>query len=191
MEEEKNWWALAVNDKESRILHCTKNEMHDRSMFLWSSLSCRYETKEELIKEEGIPDEPCRECGQIFSTNYQEDTKANILKDNICFTCYFWKSKLSIKDDPCTVRINGVHYFIGDNNSSKHAFKGFGGREFNIRFNDGRLVTTCNLWCQGDISDHFKERLPDNATFVEVKHTKRDEILEKLIPNAKDNENAE
>ena len=188
--EKKKWWALAVNDKESRILHCTYDEMHSKSMFPWSSLSCRYETREELIKEQGIPDEPCRECGQIFSTTYMNDTKANMIKDNICFTCYFWKCKLSVKDNPRTARINGTHYFIENDNYNGYAFRGFGGREFNIRFNDGRLVTTHNLWCQGDIPDHFKERLPNNATFVEVRHTKRDEILEKLIPNAKNDENA-
>lgn len=189
-EDEKKYWALAVNHKESRILHATLTEMHQRKEFVWSSLTCKYDTKEELIEKEGIPAEPCKECGKIFSTHYTESTRSVLLEKNICFNCHFWLSKLGIKNNPRTARINGTHYYIEDDKPRNSSFCGFGGAEFNIRFNDGRLVTTHNLWCQGDIPYHFKERLPDNAIFVEVRHTKRDEILEKLIPNAKDDENA-
>jgi len=190
-EEEKKYWALAKNAEESRILHCTNEEMHERHMFVWSSLSCRYETKEELIAGQGIPEKPCVECGQVFGTHYYEPVKQRLLENNICHTCDFWRSKLEIRNNPSSVRIKGTHYIIAPDNPNRNAFRGFGGAEFNIRFNDGRLVTTHNLWCQGDIPKRFRERLPDNATFVEVRHTERDKILEKLIPNAKSDDTAE
>jgi hypothetical protein len=47
--------------------------------------------------------------------------------------------------------------------------RGFGGHEFHIRFTDGREeaeVETSNLWCQGNIPEHFSKLLPNNAEFV-------------------------
>lgn len=179
----KKYWYLASNKDESKILNCTFDKAHDRSIFGWNSLSRRFDTKEELIKEDGIPDEPCKICGNIFSTSFMEDMKSRLLEKNICFNCNFWENKISIKDDPRTVRINGVHYHIDDDKSHNTSFLGFGGDEFNIRFNDGRFVTTHNLWCQGDISKHFKDKLPDNAVFVTIQHTERNKVLKKLFPN--------
>ncbi len=46
-------------------------------------------------------------------------------------------------------------------------FRGFGGREFRIRFYDGRTdVVTRNLWHQGIIPEHYRALLPDNAEWV-------------------------
>jgi len=53
---------------------------------------------------------------------------------------------------------------IGENHSEP--FKGFGGRDFSIKFYDGRDIKTSNLWYQGEIPERFKEFLSDNAEFV-------------------------
>jgi len=185
---ERLYWALVSNDKESKILQGTHKDFHNNEFFAWSSLSCRYDTKEELIEAEGILDEPCKECGKIVSTNYLNETKEALIAGNICFKCHFWVSKLVIKDNPRTVRVDGTHYYIDDDKPRGSSFLGFGGAEFNIKFNDGRLVTSHNLWCQGDIPEHFKERLPDNAVFVQYRIKERDNILDNLIPGARNHE---
>jgi hypothetical protein len=77
----------------------------------------------------------------------------------------FWQSKVEIKDNPNVVRINGVHYFIGDE-GSKSSFRGFDGEKFRIKFNDGREVETTNLWYNGSIPKNYLKELPDNAIFI-------------------------
>lgn len=83
-----------------------------------------------------------------------------------CFNTDFWNGKLKIKDEETTVRIKGVHYFIG--NENQRFDKGFGGQKFRIKFFDGRVVETTNLNYNGKIQEDFRERLPDNAEFMEV-----------------------
>lgn len=77
----------------------------------------------------------------------------------------FWKSKVEIKDNPNVARINGVHYFIGDEKGT-NSFRGFDGEKFRIKFHDGREVTTTNLWYNGKIPEEYMKELLDNAVFI-------------------------
>jgi len=165
----KKYWWLMVTEKVTKIVHDTYDAVHDRqeAEYNWSSLSGWQETKKALIEHEGILKCPCTECGGIVSTGYTQELADNLRFFNICFYCYFWLEKLKIKDDPDTVRVHGTHYLISPDNSSTFGFKGFGGAEFRIKFHDGRNIVSHNLWCQGDIPERFKERLPDNAVFLE------------------------
>lgn len=70
------------------------------------------------------------------------------------------------KDDAETVRVNGKHYMDGGSTELTSSRNGFGGSLFRVKFHDGRYLETNNMWHQGTIPDHFKERLPDNAVFV-------------------------
>lgn len=81
----------------------------------------------------------------------------------LCFTCAFWFEKVAVKDDPLVARVDGTHYWIEENDTT---FKGFGGHDFTIKFDDGREVASSNLWCQGHIPPQFKELLPNNAQFL-------------------------
>lgn len=75
----------------------------------------------------------------------------------------FWDEKVQSIDDENVARIGGGHYRIGD----EHAYeRGFGGTIYFIKFNDGRLVRTSNLWSQGEIPEPLRPWLPDNAEFV-------------------------
>jgi hypothetical protein len=93
-------------------------------------------------------------------------TQAKMDELQLCFTCLFWTEKLEYKNDPRIVRVDGTQYVIGDEDAPR-AFRGFGGARFNIDFHDGRKVTSTNLWCNGDIPEHFRAELPDNAVFNE------------------------
>ena len=161
----KKYWWLMCSNKVSKIVHDTYDAVHDRAVHNWTSLSSWHETKKSLVEDEGILECPCTECGGIVSTCYTQELADNLRFFNICFYCYFWLEKLKIKDDPDTVRVNGTHYIIGQDN--RIGFQGFGGAEFRIKFHDGRYIVSHNLWCQGDIPERFKDRLPDNAVFVE------------------------
>lgn len=69
---------------------------------------------------------------------------------------------------PNSVIVDNTHYWIGEEPKpgESRSFLGHAGREFKIRFNDGREVTTHNLWYQGPIPTRFRDRLQNNAEFV-------------------------
>ena len=98
----------------------------------------------------------CKECNKGLDKGS---------KNGICVTCNFWLDILPIKDKLYIVRVEGVHYTMGSENKTV-SIRGFGGRKWVIKFNDGREVISTNLWDQGRIPEHFRERLPDNAVFI-------------------------
>lgn len=103
----------------------------------------------------------CKECGKAYHASL---TGAK-LREGLCFKCDFWTEKVEWANeaDKMPIRINGVHYQPG---LAIHR-GGFGGSKFTIQTSDG-LFETRNLWCQGDIPERFKDRLPDNAKFVDA-----------------------
>jgi len=106
----------------------------------------------------------CKECGK-------EDVPASHSKESypndVCFNCWFWQRKVDNKADPNQVVINGNCYYIGDERPSID--RGFGGRLFHIqRLPAGEVIRTTNLWHNGIVPEHFRERLPNNAKFVAV-----------------------
>jgi hypothetical protein len=102
----------------------------------------------------------CNECGTVgYSTGYMDgSTKRTMDEQGVCFNCAFWINQSNRKDQ---VVIDGLMYWIG-----KGGGGGMAGRSFDIQMDDGRLIETNDLWHQGTIPYHFKERMPDNATFM-------------------------
>jgi len=85
-----------------------------------------------------------------------------------------WMHAIQHAWDPSQVRIDGYMYDIRaelppiPSVPEPTGGKGFGGRRFIIRFHDGRVVETRNLWMIGIIPDEYREALPDNAVFENV-----------------------
>ena len=78
----------------------------------------------------------------------------------------YWKPLVENRNDPDHVVVNGTHYTGGpEQPATPRHRRGFGGDRYNIKFHDGREVTSTNLWCQGTIPAQFREQLPDNAEF--------------------------
>jgi hypothetical protein len=113
-----------------------------------------------------ILDHECVECGKREKGHWMKNLAEDLRDHQICFNCHFWWEKVDYADKPWVARIDGTHYIIGREPASPDEFQGFGGAEFRIRFHDGREVTSHNLWCQGDIPPHFRNRLLDNAEFI-------------------------
>jgi hypothetical protein len=88
-------------------------------------------------------------------------------REGVCFGCAFWlvKTRDTWTKDPSTVRTEKYqHYHIGDEKADgPKDWRGHAGHPFRITFNDGRVVETTNLWAQGEIPEHFRDRLPPNA----------------------------
>jgi len=110
----------------------------------------------------------CRKCGnKLFKSTYAQKIMQELEKLDLCFSCKHWFDWCNRdKTDTNSVVINGNHYHISqDAVRGDMSFSGFSGREFTIKFNDGRTIVTHNMWHQGDIPDIFLKDFPDNAVF--------------------------
>ena len=108
----------------------------------------------------------CVECGEIDIGNWEPKTTERLKRLGVCFGCDHWLRLVPGASLEHTVIVGGFHYRIGkESPSMHHASKGHGGALFSIRFLDGREVQTTNLWAQGEIPPHFRDRLSDNAVF--------------------------
>ena len=116
--------------------------------------------------------ETCPCCG----LEYIKDLPADAYFYDCCEDCSFWLEKLYLPDyAKKQVIVDGTHYTLG--NSS---IRGFAGAKFKIKFFDGRVIKTSNLWSQGKIPEHFRSTLPDNAVFIKTRvpaHTYADNDL--------------
>jgi len=111
----------------------------------------------------------CKICGKEFDNSCYEirddDRLSDLLADH-CFDCAFWAAKIPEKDDPRSIRVNGNHFWIGEENGHKGLGAGHGGSKFIIRRSTGEVVISHNLWAQGTIPERFRDILHDNASFV-------------------------
>lgn len=109
----------------------------------------------------------CRRCGKTADGHWAEGCQKRLMADGSCFNCNFWIEKIEIRDRPNVVRVKGQHHIYKADLPAKQPWPaGNGGSEYRIRFLDGREVTTCNLWNQGDIPEWIRHELPDNAEFI-------------------------
>lgn len=104
--------------------------------------------------------ETCRVCGKEI-TNKKWCIP---ICSNECFTKDFWNQKVARKKDKNQVVINGRVYYIADENALGD--RGFDGAVHYIKFFDGRIVRTTNLWANGEMPEEYKKKLPDNAEWT-------------------------
>lgn len=107
----------------------------------------------------------CMECGTREELCWDLPTNRRLKEHRRCFTCDHFLALLEgfPKD---SLRIDGGHYMVGPEDKSPNVFRGFGGRRFVIERFTGERIATTNLWHQGIIPEHLRERMPDNARFV-------------------------
>lgn len=166
----KKWYIVSHQDNDS-IIHA---KISDIKMFheggKITSRSRGYDTREELIIDEKILDCNCKKCGSIIKTNWLDPYPKLLTESKLCFSCYHWYVITLKLKDKRQVIIDGTGYYISpDNNESM--FQGYGGREFKIkRFDSDEIITTHNLWCQGDISKFWLDELKNNAEFIAINH---------------------
>jgi hypothetical protein len=123
----------------------------------------------------------CVECHQPI------DHKLNRSKADFalgtCVECGIWRRLVTIRRENRSVRVEGVHYtldFPKDVYTVPMLPRGHGAvddKRFTIRFTDRarrtrteQTVVTSQLYTQGPIPAHFRDRLPDNADFLERKN---------------------
>ncbi len=117
------------------------------------------------MKKNDTPAETCSICGKAYDPSRWIEEIASVMREkHICFNCAFWEENIRKDLDRDFAVINGKHYVLGPHTDKWPS--GMGGARFKIRFADGRETVCDNLWCQGKIPEHFRNRLPDNAEFI-------------------------
>lgn len=98
----------------------------------------------------------CKVCGKVIPDPAPYSLQ---ICSQTCFYEDFWNEAL----DEDAIIIEGKCYHM-EPEKSDSTFRGFGGRKFTVKFNDGRVVETTNLWLNGDIPKERK--VSDNAVFI-------------------------
>jgi hypothetical protein len=111
----------------------------------------------------------CAECSQPFrvSDYLPLPVVARMGERGCCYFCIRMLEAVEHANSPKSVRISGRLYWIGPEDLPEREPRGFLGARARIAFHDGRHVESTNLWAQGQIPEHFKSRLPDNAAWEE------------------------
>ena len=105
----------------------------------------------------------CKICGTPI--NPEQWINGDILVERqLCQSCNHWQDIVNEKESHQI--IDGTSFYVDPNENSK--IKGFGGRKHTLQnLTTGEIITTTNLWCQGDIPKYWKQFLPDTHKFVE------------------------
>ena len=118
----------------------------------------------------------CTVCGKFYSMrNTTRD------EDGMCFTCSFWTEHSNYRNYTPegfarNVIVNHKAYLMSPNDQ-EGGFRGFGGSEWFVKFNNGYRVCCRNMWHQGNIPKRFWKLLPDNAKFVWPKKFEQTALL--------------
>ena len=114
----------------------------------------------------------CEICGQQIEKSMFSNA---VLCSAKCHTAHYWLERVKNKDSKTQVVIGDTMYQI-EPEDDIGAFRGYDGALFYVKFYDGRLVRTTNLWFNGKIPEAFRSLLPPNAELMS-----RKKIVEKQL----------
>lgn len=109
----------------------------------------------------------CRVCGKVeHPTHWINSMSKLLITRRLCFGCNHWYQNHLEDSEPYTWAIvDGGHYRLLPHTDSY--FKGFGGRLFRFKFNDGTIKECDNVWFQGEIDNpYWRKLMPDNAVIL-------------------------
>jgi len=104
----------------------------------------------------------CKYCGDVLKADTVEKLKA---LGNVCDNCRMWASKANLKFED-NVIIDGNHYIYRPD--CQNSGNKFGGAQFAIKFDTGRIVITKNLQQGESVPKHLTHICPNNAKFISI-----------------------
>lgn len=109
----------------------------------------------------------CEICGKEFEKRSYSGDYQNLCGNHQCFTKKYWKD--IIKEKEYHPIIKGVCYCLDINHpivEDRGQHLGYGGRIFKIRYFNGKIIKTNNLWYNDVVPEWCRNDLPDNAEFM-------------------------
>jgi hypothetical protein len=158
--QEQKWYVVTDRaDQKTKLIN-------DPKAVSWSMMSGPFDTEEEACKGNHILKEPCRECGGLVSTSY--NNRDQLIERNLCYGCDLWTDRVQlVKEDPTRIIVGGQMYSIGSEDPN-NVCRGYGGRQFIFTLHTGQVIKSTNTWFGGEVPAHFRDRLPDNAKFGDL-----------------------
>lgn len=131
------------------------------------------------------PQVHCIECSKYEVIVWNRSVEMVLRERSLCYSCNFWHEKMLSPGRSLVV--DGCRYGIGSEGKSDNAHRGFGGQEFLVKFFEGVPfdILTTNLWHNGEVPDHYRDRLPDTAEFgtrVDIEVHKCAKLLKEQKP---------
>ena len=111
----------------------------------------------------------CYICGRTINPHelyYTAGPNSYVCNQNDCYEKHFWDmlaARMAVDNEHQYVIIDNKVYEIG---SEYDEPLGFGGKHWNIQFDDGILKETNSLWFRGDLPERLQRDFPDNAKFI-------------------------
>lgn len=111
----------------------------------------------------------CSKCGRTAVPSHFVWSAAFDMVDlRMCITCTHWyefhRGVLAHPKKNFMARDNG--YTVGKEKPAWNLSRGFGGALFIIRFSDGNVIESTNLWHRGAVPKAWQEDLPNTAVFL-------------------------
>lgn len=109
----------------------------------------------------------CGECGEEIKLLYNDQVNAELKSRSLCHDCMHWTTVLETWKQHNRVCIKGRVFVAGKAVKDGEGPKGYGGVWFRIRRHGSDTVEDCNnLWHNGEVPAHFRNRIKDDAEFV-------------------------
>lgn len=117
----------------------------------------------------------CPKCGtsDVLILNPKEYSKCDIRsimeETGYCFYCAFWENLYQKnKDNPNWVIIGGYSWILSDIREQDKCspLLGLGGVRLIAKKDDGTILDGRDWWGQGEVPQHFKDYMPDNAEWI-------------------------
>lgn len=167
MSNQKKYFFVGTFDHKHSIVFGGVNDVWEKGTT--QSRSIGYDSEAELREGEGILPEPCKHCGEMVSTNYNEETKKRLTDKNLCHSCDFWFAVKETLNEPDRFVVNHIAYRVKPDvpkGRLTSGFIGFGGAEFKFQDTNGTITISHNVWSNGEVPECFYDLIPDNAILI-------------------------
>ena len=115
-------------------------------------------------KEATVPAINCKYCGKVITEHWDTFVTKTLVGEAMCKDCMFYDSLIGSKH----VAIQNRHIHVIHVQGIDKMFRANEGKNFVVKFRDGRVIRTHNLKGYGEIPGYFDKLLPDNAEIVGV-----------------------
>lgn len=114
----------------------------------------------------------CSFCEKFEQLIWRDDVNNKMIENNACFSCNFW-IELSEEKRPNAFILmpEWDHMMMVDFDTGP--FKGFGGAEWVLKFEDGTIKRHNNIWHQGEVPEHMRERFARVPKATQVPYEER------------------
>lgn len=110
----------------------------------------------------------CAKCGKEAVNHYVGEIAMIMDEEGLCFECAYWvwQHRLDYSGKRKFAIVDGYHYVLAPHTDTNWLV-GSCGQKYHFLFNNGEELVCDNVWHQGQVPEHFRDIMPDNATLID------------------------